>query len=185
MRYFISICSIFFLAAGAEISAPALFAKVTGVSDDDVLNVRSAPYYRSEKVGALPPHAVVGVSECRIVKKGSRWCRIYELSQYMYGIRNGGWINARYVTFYDKGYVTIEGREAKCYYAIACRKDVCDVAVDFETDDTGEIVALRTERIDKRLLKAQSAFGAAPENAEGYCTSARMIEAYLRKKTSL
>jgi uncharacterized protein YraI len=162
----------------------ALFGTVTGVADNDTLNVRSHPDYHAAKVGALPPGALVGVDRCKRLKQ-STWCRIHHIAQhdypqYSYGAADG-WVNTRFLRLSDRGYVLTYGK-GKCAYALSCRAGACDVVTGIEEDAQGRIAALQHVSIERHHLRAESHFGAAAENGEGYCTNGKVIEDFLKKQ---
>jgi uncharacterized protein YraI len=106
------------------LSSLPLFATVVGVAKNDSLNVRAEPDYRSAKVASLPNGGYVGVDRC--LKKGaSTWCRIHHLSQYDYEGYGwdapGGWVNAGYLHFGDRGYVLVDGK-GNCDYVTGCQE---------------------------------------------------------------
>ncbi|WP_147275963.1 SH3 domain-containing protein [Pelagibacterium lacus] len=67
-----------------------LRAQVTGVAQDDHLNVRRWPAHYSRQVGQLPPHAAVWVERCIEVDNSSDWCLVA-------GGRAYGWVNSRFL----------------------------------------------------------------------------------------
>jgi len=95
----------------------ALFATVKNVKENDTLNVRKEASYKSAKVGELPPSWNVGIAKCKKIKS-SNWCKVYPLVQIWadkFGANDTGWVNAQYLKFSNKGYVTVAGKKNDCY----------------------------------------------------------------------
>ncbi len=178
----VSIC-----LSASPMTPPGLFATVVKVAQSDTLNVRESPGYRSKKTGALPEGAFVGVDSCK--KRGrSVWCRIFHIAQrdyenFGYDARPG-WVNARYLTFNDRGYVIIDGKP-NCDYALRCKNNRCEVAAEYTTDpQTQEVTSVKTRWIERKRLEGTNHFGAMPDDpdASGYCNTRNYIEAFLRKQ---
>ncbi len=169
------------LLIGAGNDLP-LFGSVVGVAEDDVLNVRSRPDYRTPKVGEIAPHGTVGIKRCRRIGT-SRWCRIFGLAQNGYD-GGSGWVNARFLRFFDRGYVLIDAR-ANCDYALSCDRGMCDVVTGYETDKSMHVTRLHHRTIPRSRLRASSRFGAMDDSkqASGYCTSDHRIEEYLKAQS--
>jgi uncharacterized protein YraI len=162
----------------------ALFGKVVKIAENDRLNVRSLPDYHSKKVASLPPGAYVGVDTCR-KKEGATWCRVHHLAQYDYEGYGwnapSGWVNARYLQLSDRGYVLVDGK-GNCDYVVSCSRGKCLLVSQYDLDrQSHEITSLHTKKIDRSRLIAQSNFGAASDNMDGYCTIGGRIESYLRE----
>ncbi|WP_294958504.1 SH3 domain-containing protein [Sulfurovum sp.] len=166
-----------------------LFGKIIHVAEDDTLNVRAEPNYKARKIAEIPSSGYVGVEKCRQVKT-SLWCQVYPLTQQWYehfsGMKEKGWVNAKYLSFSDRGYVLVDGK-ANCDYVIQCKADKCERVFDYETDDANEIKNLKTEWIDKKRLHGESRFGASSSdpkiNPEGdICSSAFYIDDYLQNR---
>ena len=166
-----------------------LFGKIIHVAEDDTLNVRVEPNYKARKIAEIPSSGYVGVEKCRQVKT-SLWCQVYPLTQQWYehfsGMKEKGWVNAKYLSFSDRGYVLVDGK-ANCDYVIQCKADKCERVLDYETDDANEIKNLKTEWIDKKRLHGESRFGASSSdpkiNPEGdICSSAFYIDDYLQNR---
>ncbi len=66
---------------------------VTGVSANDILNVRSGPGVRYKVVGALGNGSRVRMLDCAM-QGNARWCQIEMLTD----MRERGWVNARYLS---------------------------------------------------------------------------------------
>ncbi len=67
-------------------------ARVTGVADWDVLNVRRWPAAHSRKVGEFEPNTYVWIDRCIINEMGgSDWCLVERGPQ-------RGWVNSRYLS---------------------------------------------------------------------------------------
>jgi uncharacterized protein YraI len=75
------------LAAGYSVD---MTARVSGVAEWDVLNVRKWPAHYSQQVGALDPDTYVWVERCIILDNASDWCRV-ERGE------TSGWVNSRYL----------------------------------------------------------------------------------------
>ena len=182
MRYLmIMLLSTLVSFAAAPVFAP-LFGAVTGVAEDDVLNVRSRPDYRAPKTGTLPPEAVVGVEQCKRVGR-STWCRVHHLAQHDYeGFgwdAKPGWVNARFLAGFNRGYVLIDGK-ATCAYAMSCKGGICDVVTDFKQDKAYNVIGLIRQKIPRSRLRAASRFDAMGSEEGGYCVADHWIEEYLK-----
>lgn len=68
-------------------------SEVTGITSNDVLNVRSGPGTSYRIVGALGNRDRVHVLNCQM-NGSSRWCQI----EMMTDMKERGWVNARYLT---------------------------------------------------------------------------------------
>ena len=176
-----------FLSVGLFAEGTALFASVKGVEKGDVLNVRAEANYQSKKVAAIPSFKEVpftfGIETCKKVKT-STWCLVYPLMQNWvdsFGENDKGWVNARYLTYYNRGYVLVNGK-AKCRYVLDCRKDKCQLVIDFKQNSNGEVASIETKWIKRRWLKGESSFGAMNQKEDGYCTTGMYIENYLKRK---
>ncbi len=175
-----------FLGASEEVYL-GLFGMVVNVAKDDTLNVREKSDYRSNKTAALPLDALVGVDHC-IQRGKSTWCKIFHIAQrdydgFGYGAKPG-WVNARYLKFGNRGYVTIDGK-ANCDYVLSCNNTACEVVGEYKTDpQTGDIVSLQTCKIGRKRLQGTNRFGAMPEDpdASGYCNTDSYVETYLMKQ---
>jgi len=159
----------------------ALFAKVSHVKSDDVLNVRKEASYKADKIAEIPAEWYVGVERCKKVNR-SVWCRVYPLVQQWsehFGEDDIGWVNARYLKFEDRGFVTIEGRKNNCYYALECKDNTCLVIVYIRDDGyQNSHITFETKWIERSKLKGESGFGAASDDMEGYCTEGVWLEQY-------
>jgi len=161
-----------------------LFAKVTGVASDDMLNVRANPNYKARNVGTLPPGAMIGIERCRKIGR-SQWCRVYQLVQNYYSDNfHPGWVNAHFLEPSNRGYVRIKERKNDCYYALKCRRERCEVVIGALYDDKDTLTQLQKEWIDRKKLRGESRFGAAADDMEGYCTFDHRVKAYEKKKRS-
>jgi len=162
----------------------ALFATVKNVAENDTLNVRSEANHKSKKVGEIPPEWHIGVEKCKKVNTAT-WCKVYPLIQIWaeaFGGKDMGWVNAKYLEFSNKGYVTIEGKTSDCYYAMQCKQNACHVVMEMQYDyDKNDMLAWKTKWIERSKLKGESNFGAIDSSRDGYCTNAGMIENYLKK----
>ncbi|MBU1175692.1 MAG: hypothetical protein KKH72_09855 [Alphaproteobacteria bacterium] len=69
-------------------------ARVSGVAEWDVLNVRLWPAHYSQKVGYLDPETFVWVERCILVDNATDWCRVERGDV-------AGWVNSRYLTPVD------------------------------------------------------------------------------------
>lgn len=84
--------SCFPLASNAQfLQLPAIF-EVTGVADDDTLNIRSEPSSSSRDIGDLYPYELVEVMAYDVSEK---WARVIA------GERNG-WVSRRYLVAFDE-----------------------------------------------------------------------------------
>jgi hypothetical protein len=102
------VLSLKFGNAAAEADGPDYY-KVTGISNGDVFNIRSAPNYRAAKIGQIPPQAscirnrgcqggltfseystLSEADKAKRLKQNPRWCKIdYE--------NITGWVAGRYL----------------------------------------------------------------------------------------
>ncbi len=165
----------------------ALFASVTGVEKGDFLNVRAAANYQSKKVAAIPSFKdmplTFGIETCKKVKT-STWCLVYPLTQNWadsFGENDKGWVNARYLTFSNRGYVLVDGK-ANCAYALGCKEGKCKLVTDYKQDNKGEVLSLKTKWIERAELKGESGLGAMNPKEDGYCTTGMFVEEYLKRK---
>ena len=172
------VCVFCLITAFSWADTVPLSGKVVHISDSDVLNIRKTADYRSAKVGSLYLNTPVGIDYCRKVK-GKQWCKIYELPAY--GEDKKGWVNAKYLSTFNSGYVTIKGRENHCFVVLHCSKtkDQCKIVTEVDFSEHNDVSAIKTEWIDRRLLRATSNFGAASKEMEGYCTLAYRVADYL------
>ena len=160
----------------------ALFGKIVHVNEDDILNMREKPDHKSKKIGEIPPVMSIGIDRC-IKNEKSVWCKVHELVAY--GDDKTGWVNAYYLSFHDKGYVTIKEKKNNCFYALKCKNRVskteCLVVLDYTTNTEGNAKELKTKWFDRALLRGESQFGAASSDMEGYCITGKWIEDYLKR----
>lgn len=165
---------------GAE-NRLGLFASITGVSKGDVLNVRSEADYRSKKMGSFPSDypVPVYVELCKKLTK-STWCKVRPEALFEGGAP--GWVNARYLNFSNQGYVKIQGMENKCFYALKCKDQKCEVVVDFKTNEQHDLASIETKWITKDNLTPTNQFGAMYKDQDGYCTLGRLVQDYFNKK---
>ncbi len=175
------------LIVGLFAEGTALFASVKGVQKGDVLNVRTEANYHSKKVATIPSFKdmplTFGIETCKKVKT-STWCLVYPLTQNWtdsFKENDKGWVNARYLTYSNRGYVLVDGK-ANCRYVLDCRKDKCQLVTDFKQDSNGEVVNIETKWIKRRWLKGESSFGAMNPKEDGYCTMGMYVENYLKRK---
>jgi len=154
----------------------ALFAEVINLKKDDALNVREKPNYRSKKVSKLPMKAYVGVDKCKELNS-STWCHVYPLVQRWYedfsSKKESGWVNAKYLSFSDRGYVLVDGK-ADCAYVLQCQNAKCELLLSSESNNKPQ-----TKWIEKNRVHGESRFGAASEDPKinpegGYCSKARL-----------
>ncbi len=170
-------------AGSIDPAHPSLFAKVINVAEDDILNVREEPNYRSQKIGSQVPDAYMGVERCVSIKT-SVWCKVYQIVQNIYSEDfNPGWVNARYLKPNNSGYVLIDDK-GNCDYALRCKAGLCEVVTNYVQDENGSILNLNITSIKREMLKGESSFGAMcrEEECDGYCTSGNYIEDYLQRK---
>jgi hypothetical protein len=158
-----------------------LFVTVTGVAEDDVLNIRQEPDYHSLKVGSQVPDAYMAVERC-VEVEGATWCRVYEVAQYFYSEDfKPGWVNARFLKPTNKGYVSIDGKR-NCDYVIGCNAEKCEVVASYEADENGSAVSIKTKWVERSRLKGESHFSAMPDNEDGYCNIGQFVDDYLGKQ---
>lgn len=166
------------------VTYPPVFAYVTGVAEDDALNVRAKPDYRSKKIASLPNEAYVGVDECCRIGH-SIWCRIHHMAQYDYEGYGWdgpeGWVNAKYLLGKNDGYVLID-QKANCHYILGCENGMCDLADEYALNKNYEIISLKTKKIARARLKGESHFGAMSPEEGGYCTNGNKIDDYLKRR---
>ena len=180
----IVILSILF-SGGVWAETTALFGRVISIAQNDTLNVRIEPNYKSEKVAKIPFDAYIGVEKCQTVGS-STWCHVYPLVQYWhenFGAEDRGWVNAKYLKFSNRGYVIINGKR-NCAYALKCTDDKCEVVDDFEKNNAIEYekTGLHTRWVERKYLKGESNFGVTPDNVDGYCNNSIYIDDYLKKQ---
>ncbi len=183
-KYFKSIFLTVLLSSltyAIDAANPPLFVTVTGVAEDDVLNIRQEPDYHSLKVGSQVPDAYMAVERCEEVA-GATWCKVYEVAQYNYSEDfRPGWVNARFLKPINRGYVAIDGKR-NCDYAIGCEADKCEVVASYEDDENLSITSIKTEWIERSRLKGESHFSAMPDDGDGYCNIHQFIGDYLKKE---
>ncbi len=182
-----TVLSAILLVASVFADNTALFASIKGVEKGDFLNVREAANYQSKKVAAIPSfkdmHLTFGIESCKKVKT-SIWCSVYPLMQNgtdSFKENDKGWVNARYLTFSNHGYVLVDGK-GNCEYALGCKEGKCELVADFRQDNNGEVVSMQTKWVERERLKGESSFGAMNPNEDGYCNIGMYIEDYLKKK---
>ena len=175
------------LSVGIFAEGAALFASIKGVEKGDLLNVRAAASYQSKKVAAIPSFKdmplTFGIETCKKVKT-STWCLVYPLTQNWadsFGENDKGWVNARYLTFSNRGYVLVDGK-ANCAYALGCKAGKCELVSDFKQDNKGEVVSMETKWVERTALKGESNFGAVNPKEDGYCNTSMFVEEYLKRK---
>jgi len=175
------------LIVGLFAECTALFASVKGVEKGDFLNVRAAAFYQSKKVAAIPSfkdmHLTFGIETCKKVKT-STWCLVYPLTQNWadsFKANDKGWVNARYLTFSNYGYVLVDGK-ANCAYALRCKEEKCKIVTDFKQDNKGKLVRMQTKWVERTQLKGESNFGAMNTKEDGYCNTGMFVEEYLKRK---
>ena len=186
MKTIIGLFLFALLSLSAEnLSTPKLFGKVINIDNNDILNVRQTANYRSRKVGSLTSGILIGVEKCKKVGR-SIWCQIHPLAGHG-GDFSSGWVNARFLSFSNKGYVTVENKTNNCFYALKCKNNnsKCLVVLDYNTDREGNIVNLTQDWIDRETLYAESKFGAIIQNSDGYCSSGMRINDYLKSHSSV
>ncbi len=167
-----------------------LFAKVYDVAEDDFLIVRNAPNEGAKKVGSLPGggHEKVGFSvrvDQKLKKGGAVWYRISPLCQVLADgfsePENAGWVNGKFLREVNRGYVIVDNHPS-CDYALRAKDGKCEVVVDVDVNEKGDVTRLYKKWISRKRLKGTSNFGAMSEGDEGYCTIAGRIEEYLKQK---
>ncbi len=172
-----------FLSVALWAESSPLFGRVINISENDTLNVRSQPDYKSTKVAELPPNAYMGIEKCTKIKKTS-WCRVYPMVQQWYenfgSDSHVGWVNARYLEFKDRGYVMVKGKK-NCDYALGCHDGKCEVVYDYGVVNEDNDLEFKIQWIERRYLKGESNFGVTPDNVDGFCNMGMFIEEYLEK----
>jgi len=178
-------CMLFIVGIFAEDTA--LFASVKGVEKGDHLNVRAAANYQSQKVAAIPSFEDIpltfGIEICKKVET-STWCLVYPLTQNWadsFKENDKGWVNARYLTFSNRGYVLVDGK-ANCAYALGCTEGKCELVANFKQDNNGEVLSMETKWAERARLKGESSFGAMGPKEDGYCNAGMYIGDYLKRR---
>jgi hypothetical protein len=183
-KHYKGIFLIIFLSSSIyaiDTANPPLFVTVVGVAENDMLNIRQEPDYRSAKVGSQVLDAYMAVERCEEVESAT-WCRVYEVAQYFYSEDfKPGWVNARFLKPNNRGYVTIDGKR-NCDYVIGCEADKCEVIASYENDENLSIASIKTKWIERSRLKGESHFGAMPDDGDGYCNIHQFIGDYLKKE---
>lgn len=174
------VLSFFVTANASKKTYPAIFAGVTNVAEDDVLNVRASPNYRSKKVGELYNERVVVIDYCLDKKNGKAlWCKIHRLNEL--GAENvKGWVNANYLTFFDNGYVLIDGKH-DCTYALRCKGNKCLIAYNPNRNKPNII---KTRWISRNRLSGTSRYIDDDDpNASGYsyCGNEKEMDRYYKR----
>jgi len=174
------VLSFFVTANASKKTYPAIYAGVTNVAEDDVLNVRASPNYRSKKVGELYNERIVVIDYCLDKKNGKAlWCKIHRLNEL--GAENvKGWVNADYLTFFDNGYVLIDGKH-NCTYALRCKSNKCLIAYNPNRNKPNII---KTRWISRKRLSGTSRYVDDDNpNASGYsyCGNEKEMRNYSRK----
>jgi hypothetical protein len=166
---------IAFLSAKDSEEYP-LFGIVKDVASDDRLFIRAKATHRSQKLGGLPNGVQVAIESCQRVGR-STWCKIFQLPRHSDNKEfANGWVNARYLDLGNKGYVTIKGRENKCYYALFCNHNRCLVVTDFTYDKMiDRVLEIKKEKIHRKEITQSDKFAAIPKDGDGYCTTDTLI----------
>ena len=163
------------LVANIDLNNVPLRAKVVGVASWDVLNIRQEPNWRSKKVGFVKNgEENIGIYKCKKVGK-SVWCKIFycgQIGQYGDDGFNGdskpGWVNAKYLSGYSRGYVVLDNKP-NCDYALECRDNRCKI-----------ISNLTTRWVNRSRLKAtNSGDTGGDKEASGMCETHLHINKYL------
>ncbi len=167
----------------SNISYPGLFAHVVNVANNDTLKVRAKPDYPSRKVGELLPDALVGIDYCKNMGK-SMWCKVFSMPLMDYGspLDEGkpNWVNSSFLTFDNKTYVKIDGKEA-CYYALKCQNNRCEVVLEaFHDSQTDYVTFLKIDWVSRNHLKAGN-------NAIGVtgCETHRIVEEFFQTQKEI
>ena len=128
---------LFFLFSPIFANDYALKYKVVNVAENDTLNVRQNPHYKSDKVGELYPNNTVSLHYCKKTDKDTKWCLIEDTF-----VNLKGWVNAKFLkpdtaaTFVNlirtPTTIYIENKEklqkvlltktSDCYFALKCEK---------------------------------------------------------------
>lgn len=175
------------LAVNVFAEGTALFASVKGVEKGDLLNVPAAANYRSKKVAAIPSFndmpLTFGIETCKKIKT-STWCLVYPLTQNWadsFKKNDKGWVNARYLTFSNRGYVLVDGK-ANCAYALGCKEGKCELLADYKLDKNMEVLSMKTKWVERARLKGESHFAAMNPKEDGYCNTGMFVEGYSKRK---
>lgn len=169
----------FTLVAFAEVEP--LFYGTYNFAENDRLNIREKPNYRSKKIGELYLGSLVQLFTCVNVK-ASKWCQVEGL----YFPEARGWVNAKYIkpTRYQEGYVNIKGLRSDCYYVLKCaernHQNQCLVVTGL--GESMEKISLQTQWFNRSRLTPATQFSAMTDDpdASGYCNSMQYIDAYQR-----
>lgn len=173
------------LSAWGMASDLPLFGEVVGVGEHDVLVVRKDPRASALKVGAIPGDAPFGVGVDRQVVRGQRtWYHVYPLPPMGYDEfseeKNSGWVNGKFLKGVNRGYVLVDGR-GNCAYSLQGKGGQCEVVLDLDQDENGEVKRIYTQWIARNRLKGTSNFGAMGEDGEGYCVRGAQVSEFLKK----
>jgi len=160
-----------------------LFYETYNFKENDTLNIREKPNYRSKKIGELYLGHLVQLLEC-VKVKDSKWCQVKAL----YFPEEKGWVNAKYIkpTRYQEGYVKVKAKKNTCDYVIKCEKEkhntLCLVVTDLGDDIDN--LTLKTKWFNRKDLKPASNFTAMYDepDAEGFCTAHKYIYEYQSKE---
>jgi len=164
----ISLFLMLFMVLNADIIKHSpLFAVVKNIKENDVLNVRATPDYRSKKIGYLPNEAMIKVYKCKKIKNKSTWCKIghmglYDYEGYEYGALDG-WVNAKFLNFYNSGYVLVN-KKGNCYYSFGCKEGICDVLLEEEIKKIKRKYLLGVSRFEAFTLEDEEEGGEDPCN---------------------
>jgi len=170
---------LFTIVTFAEV-AP-LFYGTYNFAENDKLNIREKPNYRSKKIGELYLGSLVQLFNCVNVK-ASKWCQVEAL----YFPEAKGWVNAKYIkrTRYQEGYVNIKGLHSNCYYVLKCAErnhhNQCLVVTGL--GESMEKISLETQWFNRGRLTPATQFSAMTDDpdASGYCNSVQYIDVYQR-----
>jgi len=167
-----------------------LFARVYDVAEDQSVIVRKTPNAGAKKVGSLSGagRGKLGFSvrvDQKLKKGDSVWYRIYPLFPPRFEEfsepENAGWVNGKFFREVNRGYVIVDNHPSGDY-ALRAKDGKCEVVVDVDINDHGDVTRLYKKWISRKRLKGTSNFGALPEGDEGYCTIGGRIEEYLKKR---
>ena len=186
MKYIFPIFTLFiFLSAQELVKYPPFIAEVKGVAKNNVLNVRKSPNYLSKKIGYIDRWGMVRVLKCKRVSSKSIWCKVKLLQNDTNSkLEESGWVNAKYLYGYNKGYVAIDGKR-DCYYSLGCFRDKCKVVVDTIGDlrnleglKIKEITRDRLSFLDSNEASSNKDLCTIDEAIGGYLAMHKLLYAY-------
>ena len=186
MKWLVFLVLFSFLSARSIVNNPPLFGSVVNVPKGDILNVRVKANYRSKRVGYLPNRAFIKVYKCKKVGR-SIWCNIGHLAQNDYegygAEAPDGWVNAKFLSFSNKGYVVVDGKPS-CTYILNCSGSTCDLVQDYKVVGN-RLKDIKTIKIARARIVGASRFGAMDKEGDGYCADYALENYKLAKSSNL